>query len=196
MGKSKWIATGVLALVAVNGDAYMLSDARGAAGFLDGARTAIGPELATDESPPASEPAPQPVEVQTRRYDVIVDRASRANGVDGALVHALILAESSYDPNAVSPAGASGLMQLMPATAKRYGVANLLDPEQNIRGGVRHLKDLLVQFDGDVELVIAAYNAGPNAVIRAGMRIPPYPETAKYVPKVIGHYRRFRSRKE
>jgi soluble lytic murein transglycosylase-like protein len=97
-----------------------------------------------------------------RKYVVIVERASRANGVEGALVHALIFAESSYDPAAVSPAGASGLMQLMPETARRYGVADLFDPEQNVRAGVRHLKDLLEQFDGDVELAIAPTTRGPT----------------------------------
>jgi soluble lytic murein transglycosylase-like protein len=80
-------------------------------------------------------------------------------------------------------------MQLMPETAKRYGVRNAFDPAQNINGGVKHLKELLVQFEGDMELAIAAYNAGPNAVIRAGNRIPAYPQTAAYVPRVIAYYR-------
>jgi soluble lytic murein transglycosylase-like protein len=131
----------------------------------------------------------QPFEAEILRYSSMVDSACRAHGVDGALVHALIRAESSYNPNAVSPAGASGLMQLMPETAKRYGVRNIFDPAQNINGGVKLLKELLVQFDDDMELVIAAYNAGPNAVIRAGNRIPAYPQTTAYVPKVIGYYR-------
>ncbi len=121
-------------------------------------------------------------------YARIVETASRAHGVEGRLVHALIWAESSYDPKAVSPSGAEGLMQLMPATAKRYGVRDPFDPKQNIDGGVKHLRELLDQFDGDLELVVAAYNAGANAVIRAGNRIPPYPQTAAYVPKVIAYY--------
>ena len=131
----------------------------------------------------------QPFEAEILRYSSMVDSACRTHGVDGALVHALIRAESSYNPNAVSPAGASGLMQLMPETAKRYGVRNTFDPAQNINGGVKLLKELFVLFDDDMELVIAAYNAGPNAVIRAGNRIPAYPQTAAYVPKVIGYYR-------
>jgi soluble lytic murein transglycosylase-like protein len=121
-------------------------------------------------------------------YARIVETASRAHGVEGRLVHAVIWAESSYDPKAVSPSGAEGLMQLMPATAKRYGVRDAFDPQQNIDGGVKHLRELLDQFDGDLELVVAAYNAGANAVIRAGNRVPPYPQTAAYVPKVIAYY--------
>jgi soluble lytic murein transglycosylase-like protein len=134
----------------------------------------------------------QPVNVvsaEEAKYSRMVERASRAHGVEGALVHAVIRAESAYDPNAVSSAGASGLMQLMPDSAKQYGVRDIFDPAQNIQGGVRMLKDLLVMFDGDVELAIAAYNAGPYAVIRAGNRIPPQPQTLAYVPKVIGYYR-------
>ena len=127
------------------------------------------------------------------RYSSIIERASRAYGVDSALVHAVILAESSYDPDAISPAGASGLMQLMPETARYYGVKDLFDPSQNIQGGVKCLRDLLQQFDGNVELAIAAYNAGASAVIRAGRRIPPHTETIAYVPKVIDYYHQFRA---
>jgi soluble lytic murein transglycosylase-like protein len=133
------------------------------------------------------------LDAEAGKYSRMVEKASRANGVEGALVLAVIRAESSYNPNAVSSAGASGLMQLMPETAKRYGVRDIFDPAQNIQGGVRHLKDLLVMFDGDIELAIAAYNAGPYAVIRAGNRIPRQPQTLAYVPKVIGYYRDFAS---
>jgi soluble lytic murein transglycosylase-like protein len=150
-------------------------------------------KVAEDVAPPPivmtlpREPVRLPI---SQRYSFLVDRVSRSQGVDPLLVHAMVLAESSYDPGAMSPAGAAGLMQLMPETAKRYGVRDAFDPEQNLRGGVRHLKDLLAQFDGDVELAVAAYNAGPNAVIRAGHRVPPNVETARYVPKVMEIYRR------
>jgi len=87
-----------------------------------------------------------------------------------------------------------GLMQLMPQTARRYGVKNIYDPSENIHGGVRYLRDLLVMFNGNVELAVAAYNAGENAVIRAGNKIPPYAETVHYVPKVLGFYRRFQTK--
>jgi soluble lytic murein transglycosylase-like protein len=136
-----------------------------------------------------------PSAADVRRFDPIVARAARVHGVDEALVHAVIFAESSYDPDAVSPAGASGLMQLMPATAAQYGVRDLFDPAQNVSGGVRLLRDLLAQFDGNVELALAAYNAGAGAVIRAGNRVPPRPETVAYVPKVIDYYRHFQTLK-
>jgi len=136
-----------------------------------------------------------PSEAAVRRFAPIVSRAARVHGVDEALVHAVIFAESSYDPDAISPAGASGLMQLMPATAAHYGVRDLFDPAQNVSGGVRFLRDLLARFDGNVELALAAYNAGPYAVVRAGNRVPPHTETAAYVPKVIDYYRHFQTLK-
>lgn len=135
-----------------------------------------------------------PAEESIRRFSPIVDTASRLHGVDAALIHAVISAESGYNPSALSKAGAMGLMQLMPQTAKRYGVTNIMDPVQNITGGVRYLRDLLAMFNGNLELAIAAYNAGENAVIKYGNKIPPYAETVQYVPKVLGFYRKFQSR--
>ena len=135
-----------------------------------------------------------PAQADVLRYSSIVENASRTHGVDANLVHAVITAESGYNARALSKAGASGLMQLMPGTAKRYGVRNIWDPVENIQGGVRYLRDLLAMFDGNLELAIAAYNAGENAVIRNGNRIPPYAETVHYVPKVLGFYKRFQSR--
>jgi soluble lytic murein transglycosylase-like protein len=142
-------------------------------------------------------PAPftAPTEADMRRYSAIINVASRANGVEGELVHAIIWAESSYNPNAVSPAGAAGLMQLMPETARSYGVRDVFDPQENIQAGVKIMRQLLAKFDGDPELALAAYNAGANAVIRAGNRIPPHPETEAYVPKVMDYYRRLQARK-
>jgi soluble lytic murein transglycosylase-like protein len=135
-----------------------------------------------------------PSEVLIQQYSPIIARASLAYGVDRALVHAVISAESGYNPYAISRKGATGLMQLMPDTARRYGVKNVLDPVDNVNGGVRYLKDLLVMFNGNIELAVAAYNAGENAVIRAGNRIPPYAETVQYVPRVLGFYRRFQTK--
>jgi len=129
-----------------------------------------------------------------RRYAAIISGACRGNGVEGALVHAVIWAESSYNPNAVSAVGAAGLMQLMPETARRYGVRDVFDPKENIQAGVKMLRDLLALFDGDVELALAGYNAGATAVTRAGNRIPPLPETTAFVPKVIAYYQRFKAR--
>ena len=117
----------------------------------------------------------------------IAEVASRYQ-VPEALLHAVITIESAYDPNAVSRAGAVGLMQLMPATAKRYGVANRQDPTANLTGGTRYLKDLLVRFDSNLELALAGYNAGENAVEKFGNRIPPFAETQSYVRKVLQLY--------
>jgi soluble lytic murein transglycosylase-like protein len=122
-----------------------------------------------------------------------IQKASDDAGVDPALVHALVFVESRYDPAARSPKGALGLMQLMPATASRYGEANpLRSPEANLRAGTRYLKDLLQMFDQRLELALAAYNAGENAVLRYGSRIPPYSETRAYVPAVLAKYREWR----
>ena len=135
-----------------------------------------------------------PAQADVQRFASVIETAARTHGVEPALVHAVITAESGYNPRAYSKAGATGLMQLMPATAARYGVRNIWDPVENIQGGVRYLKDLIAMFNGNLELAVAAYNAGENAVIRHGHRIPPYAETVHYVPKVLGFYKRFQSR--
>ena len=119
--------------------------------------------------------------------------AAKATKVDAALIRAVISVESGDNPSARSRAGAVGLMQLMPGTAKRYGVKNRLDPAQNIHGGARYLRDLKVKFDDNLQLVLAAYNAGEGAVMKFGGRIPPYRETAAYVPKVLSNYKKFRA---
>ncbi len=135
-----------------------------------------------------------PAQADILRFSPLIESASRTHGVDSALVHAVITAESGYNPGATSKAGARGLMQLMPGTAARYGVRNIVDPQENINGGVRYLRDLITMFNGNLELAVAAYNAGENAVIRHGNRVPPYAETVHYVPKVLGFYRKFQSR--
>ena len=108
-------------------------------------------------------------------------------------MHAVVRAESAYNPNAVSRAGAVGLMQLMPATAAHYGVTNRRDPTQNLMGGTRYLAYLLKLFDNDLTLALAAYNAGEGAVQRYGNKIPPYRETQNYVRKVLAFYRQARA---
>lgn len=126
-----------------------------------------------------------------RRYTPFVQAAAQRHALSSALISAVIHAESYYNPHAVSSAGAVGLMQLMPATAKRYGVSNRQDPEQNIDGGVQYLSDLLNMFDNNVELALAAYNAGEQAVKRHGNRIPPYGETRHFVSKVLKLYQSY-----
>ena len=127
------------------------------------------------------------------RYAKPIQDAARATRLDAALIHAVISAESGYNPFARSRKGAAGLMQLMPETAKRYGVKNRLDPAQNISGGARYLRDLIRMFNNDLQLAVAAYNAGESAVIRAGNRIPPYSETMTYVPRVMSYYNKYRT---
>lgn len=129
-----------------------------------------------------------------KRFSPLVEQAARDHEIDQGLLHAVITVESGYDPHAVSRKGAVGLMQLMPDTARRYGVRNLRDPAQNIQGGARYLRDLMGKFDNDLTLTLAAYNAGEEAVAQYGNRIPPYRETLNYVPKVLDVYRRYQPR--
>lgn len=117
-------------------------------------------------------------------YEKLVAANARRYGLPPALIHAVIRAESAYNPTAVSHAGAEGLMQLMPGTAARYGVADSFNPVENVRGGTAYLRDLLDLFDWDLELALAGYNAGEGAVIKHGRKIPPYAETQAYVRKV------------
>lgn len=122
------------------------------------------------------------------RFEPLIAETARRFQLDARLVHAVIRAESSYDPDALSHKGAIGLMQLMPGTAQRYGVSDPRDPAQNLLGGVNYLRDLLQQFR-NVNLALAAYNAGENAVIRHGNTVPPFPETRTYVQRVLQYYR-------
>ncbi|BBL69978.1 lytic transglycosylase [Methylogaea oryzae] len=130
------------------------------------------------------------LEKNRRLYAPVIDAVASKYGLDPALLHAVIRAESGYNSRAVSPKGAVGLMQLMPDTASRYGVSDRHDPNANIEGGARYLRDLIGMFGANLKLVVAAYNAGENAVIRHGNQIPPYPETQEYVSRVLGQYYR------
>lgn len=118
------------------------------------------------------------------RYDGLIESTARRHDVDPALVKAIVQAESAFDPRAVSRAGARGLMQVLPTTASRFSISNLLDPSENLRAGVLYLKHLLELFDGDVSMAVAAYNAGPSTV-RRHQGIPPYVETRSYLTKVM-----------
>jgi len=128
-------------------------------------------------------PAQKVVTLPATPYDPYIEMVARDNGVDPSLVKAVALVESGFNPKATSAKGARGLMQLMPATAKQYGVSNLHDPYQNLSAGAKHLRELLDQYDGNVTLALAAYNAGSGAVKRYG-GVPAYEETQQYVKKV------------
>lgn len=140
------------------------------------------------------EPRKQPVSASPaassgRPFAQLIDAAAQTHGLPAALLHAVVRVESGYDPNARSPKGAAGLMQLMPGTARELGVEDVWDPAANIDGGARYLKRMLDLFDNDLSLALAAYNAGPGAVQGSGS-IPDNPETRRYVPSVLEHYRR------
>ncbi|WP_427308976.1 lytic transglycosylase domain-containing protein [Cupriavidus sp. H39] len=122
----------------------------------------------------------------------IINAISARHTVDPALIKAVIEVESRFRPTVQSPKGAMGLMQLMPATARQYGITAPFDPPQNIEAGVRHLKALIIQYNGNLALALAAYNAGAQSVVRSGKRIPPYRETMDYVPTVLARYAFYR----
>jgi soluble lytic murein transglycosylase-like protein len=118
-------------------------------------------------------------------WQIHIEPVAAGLGIDPNLIRAVIWAESRCNPRARSPKGAQGLMQLMPATAREYGVTDAFDPLQNIRAGARYLRDLMGLFSGNLELALAAYNAGPRSVFDARMRIPAFRETRAYVPAVL-----------
>lgn len=130
-------------------------------------------------------------EQNRRRFAPDINRIAAKYRLEPALLHAVISAESSYNPWAVSPKGAMGLMQLMPGTAERFGVSNAYDPVANMHGGARYLRWLLDRFN-NVHLAVAAYNAGEGAVQKYGNQIPPYKETQTYVVRVLNFYQQYR----
>lgn len=125
------------------------------------------------------------------KFDQLVLSEAHKQRLDPALVKAVIAVESAYDPAAVSPKGAVGLMQLIPGTAARYGVRNSTEPKDNVSGGTRYLRDLLDLFKGDLALALAGYNAGEGAVMKYNNSIPPFPETRAYVKLVMQFYEHF-----
>lgn len=174
------------------GDIYMKVDPGGALILTDEPRPGyqrLGPDGA---APAAHEPiaVPRAGGQASLPFAPLIAAAATEFGLPEALLHAVIRVESNYDPAAVSPRGAIGLMQLMPATARDLGVADARDPASNIRGGARYLRWLLDRFDDDLDRALAAYNAGPGAVERHGGGTPPYAETLRYVPRVIDMFQR------
>jgi soluble lytic murein transglycosylase-like protein len=123
-----------------------------------------------------------------RQYAPLIDSVASKYNLDADLLHAVVRAESAYNPEALSHKGAVGLMQLMPATAARYGVTNPYDPAENVEGGARYLSDLIAMFQENIKLAVAAYNAGEKNVIKYGNQIPPFAETQEYVGRVLQYY--------
>lgn len=132
-----------------------------------------------------------------RQVDPLIEATAREFGLDADLLRAIVEVESRFDPGAISPRGAIGLMQVMPSTAAALGLVrpeqSLLEPRANLRTGARYLQRLSLQFAGAIELVLAAYNAGENSVLRNGHAVPPYPETQAYVRDVLEVYRTLRA---
>ena len=141
--------------------------------------------------PPVQLAVHETIAQKRARYAPYIAAASRATRVDGDLIEAIIAVESAFNPLALSRTGALGLMQLMPATAERFGVTDRLDPAQNILGGARYLNFLLAKFNNNLKLTVAAYNAGEGNVVKHRNRIPPFKETTKYVPKVLAYYKQY-----
>lgn len=147
---------------------------------------ALEPRPATSASPPAAPARTAPPPTPLALAPMIRD-AARKHALSESLLTAVVAVESGFDPQAVSPKGAKGLMQLMPETARRFGVKNIFSVQDNLHGGAAYLKQLLALFDNDLALALAAYNAGEGAVMRAGRRIPAFPETRDYVTKVLAY---------
>ena len=136
---------------------------------------------------PTTKPVSNQKEYSKQEISNIISEISSKHGVNEKLVRALIKQESGFNPTIVSKAGATGLMQLMPATAKELGVTNVKDPAQNVDGGVRYLKSMMEKYNGNLILALAAYNAGPGAVDKYG-GVPPYKETQNYVKNILANY--------
>lgn len=193
------VAVTILPLTAA-ADIYSYTDENGVVVFTTKPSPRAKLYMKTVDKTPGTTPRPGvvPVPPQDRdlsrftRYDEHIRAAATLYQIPEALIRAVIKVESDYDPRAVSYAGARGLMQLMPETAERLGVRDIHDPRENIFGGVRFLRILANMFNGDLDLTVAAYNAGENAVMTHG-GIPPYQQTRDYVVKVTKFYRRYRS---
>lgn len=175
-------------------DIYKTVDENGVISFTN-KPTGKGSELVARSTPHRPVMAVMPRDrsaARYTRYDVHIRQAAILYQIPEELIRAVIKVESDFDPGAVSPKDARGLMQMIPATAERMMVTDMFDPRQNIFGGTRYLRVLANLFNGDLELTIAGYNAGEGAVMRHG-GIPPYPETQDYVARVVAYYRHYRA---
>jgi len=169
----------------LHGDTYRLQMSGGTAEIPAGEVVSIEPEE-------VFEPLPAPLS-DTSPFQKLIRAAAARYSVDADLIHCIIAAESNFNPHAVSPKNARGLMQLLPQTAVHLGVRNIFDPAENIDGGTRYLRDLLGKYNNNLNLALAAYNAGPQKVERFGRRVPPYAETRNYIQSINRAYSKFKS---
>jgi len=179
----KCLLVAACTLPAAHAQIYAGQDANGSV-VLSNFRSALAaePVVAAPAEPSAMTPAPAAAD---DRFGALIRKVAQETSLSPHLLHAVIAVESGFDTRAVSHKGAMGLMQLMPQTAQRFGVRDPFDPQQNIAAGAAYLKSLLDRFEGDLQLALAAYNAGEAAVIKAGYQVPPYAETRAYVPRVL-----------
>ena len=182
-----WLAAATVLFLcpaAAHAQIYAWRDASGNLVLSDQAKDPSAKSYALVAAPTAAFRTTRPVSERASLYNDLIEEHSARNVVSADLVRAVIQAESAFNPRAVSSKGAMGLMQLMPATAAEHGVLDPFNPAENIRAGVRYLKQLLDSYSGRVELALAAYNAGPGAVKKYGGRVPPYRETQNYVSRI------------
>lgn len=180
----------LFALRPASADVYVFTDENGVTSFSNvpvDERYELLISSATEETPDDIIMNPQML-AKSAAYNPIIESAATRHDMQAALLRAVIVVESGFDERAVSHAGAQGLMQLMPATARQYGVSDAFDPAQNVQAGAQHLRELIDRYENNLELALAAYNAGEDAVERYGRRIPPFNETRRYVPKVLKIY--------
>ena len=185
--KAGWLAAAALLLCPVTARAqiYAWRDAAGNLVLSDQAKDPSAKSYALSTAPVGTAyRTTRPLSTRATLYNDLIEEHASRNVVSADLVRAVIQAESAFNPRAVSPKGAMGLMQLMPATAAEHGVLDPFNPAENIRAGVRYLKQLLDSYEGRVELALAAYNAGPGAVKKYGGKVPPYRETQNYVARI------------
>jgi len=165
-----------------------------------GAQARSARKLEGEFRPAPAPTAPAAITSQTKReltsFDPVIEDSALRYRIPVNLVRAIMHAESAFDPNAISPVGASGLMQLMPQTAREMFVRDIFDAKDNIEGGVRYLRVLANEFDGDMVKIVAAYNAGPDAVRKYNGQVPPYAETQAYVRKVLQLYFQYKAQSE
>jgi len=180
------VAALLLCPVAASAQIYAWRDAGGNLVLSDQAKDPSAKSYAISSAPTAAFRTTRPLNKRHVLYSTLIEQHAALNLVSPDLVRALIQAESAFNPHALSPKGAMGLMQLMPATAAEHGVRDPYDPAENIRAGVKYLKSLLEAYEGRVELALAAYNAGPGAVKKYGGKVPPYRETQNYVARIQG----------
>jgi hypothetical protein len=188
---SSLVLCGLAALHPAHADIYKYVDNKGHLYFTDRPKPGYRLILKSGKKVQDSSIDYRSMQKNRQRFALKIANIARTQELPEGLIHAVVAIESAYDPNAVSRRGAVGLMQLMPETARRYGVTNRRDPSENLSAGARYLKDLLKRFGNNIELAIAGYNAGASAVEKYGNQIPPFIETQTYVHKVIKLYKQY-----